>query len=129
MRPIVGALAAGLLIAPMAFPVAAAADQLIGTYVARISWKDHEASDGYKLDTAAQVVRQDRANVHRHIQTDEEDDIDVWFTTNAKRSELEQMLNRKGAIDEATRRAIMDGEPLIEVEVYRNSVRVTLLSG
>ena len=128
MKPIVGALAAGLLIAPMAFPVAAA-DELIGTYVARISWKDHEASDGYKLDTAAQVVRQDRANVHKHIQTDEEDDIDVWFTTNAKRSQFEKMLNKKGAIDQATRRAIMQGEPLIEVEVYRNSVRVTLLSG
>lgn len=128
MKPIVGALAAGLLIAPMALPVAVA-DELIGTYVARISWKDHEASDGYKLDTAAQVVRQDRANVHKHIQTDEEDDIDVWFTTNAKRSQFEKMLNKKGAIDQATRRAIMQGEPLIEVEVYRNSVRVTLLSG
>lgn len=107
----------------------AAAEELVGTYVARISWKDHEASTGRKLDTAAQVVRQDRANVHRHIQTDEEDDIDGWFTTNAKRGEFQQMLEREGAIDEATRRAIMEGEPLIEVEVYRDSVKVVLLSG
>ena len=33
------------------------ADDFLGSYVARMSWKDHEASDGYKLDTAAQVVR------------------------------------------------------------------------
>ena len=97
-------------------PSAALADELLGSYVARISWKDHEASDGYRLDTAAQVVRQDRANVHKHIQTDEEDDIDVWFTTNAKRGRFEQMLNKKGAMNEATRSAILHGEPLIEVD-------------
>jgi len=111
----------------LALPSTAAADELLGLYVARISWKDHEASDGYRLDTAAQVVRQDRANVHMHIQTDEEDDIDVWFTTNAKRSRLEQMLNKKGAMNAATRRAILTGEPLIEVDVYRNGVRVRII--
>ncbi len=105
----------------------AAADTLLGSYQARLSWKDHEASDGYRLDSAAQVVRQDRANVHRHIQTDEEDDIDVWFTTNAKRARFEQMLNRPGAMGQSTRRAILRGEPLIQVDVYRNSVEVTII--
>jgi len=119
----------GVALTLSGMPATASADELLGTYVARISWKDHEASTGKRLDTAAQVVRQDRANVHRHIQTDEEDDIDVWFTTNAKRGQFEKMLNRKGAIDQATSRAILDGEPLIEVEVYRNSVKVILLSG
>ena len=104
----------------------ASADQLLGSYVARISWKDHEASDGYKLDTAAQVVRQDRANVHLHIHTDEEDDIDPWFKTKAKRARFEQMLNKPGAIGGSTRKAILNGEPLIEVTVYRNSVKVQL---
>ncbi|AWC25103.1 hypothetical protein WHT83_10840 [Aminobacter sp. P9b] len=106
---------------------AAQADQLLGTYVARISERDHQASDGYALDSAAQVVRQDRANVHRHIQTDEEDDIDGWFTTNAKRARFEQLLNRPGAMSNSTRSAILHGDPLIEVEVYRESVRVRLL--
>ena len=50
------------------------ADQYLGSYQARLSWQDHEASDGYTLDTAAQVVRQDRANVHTHWHTDEEDE-------------------------------------------------------
>lgn len=106
---------------------AAQADQLLGTYVARISERDHQASDGYALDSAGQVVRQDRANVHRHIQTDEEDDIDGWFTTNAKRARFEQLLNRPGAMSNSTRSAILHGDPLIEVEVYRESVRVRLL--
>ena len=129
MIKLMGLVAIGLVLTHSGLTSPAAADEFLGSYVARISWKDHEASTGRKLDTAAQVVRQDRANVHRHIQTDEEDDIDVWFTTNAKRGELQQMLEREGAIDEATRRAIMEGEPLIEVEVYRDSVKVVLLSG
>ena len=105
----------------------AQADQLLGTYVARISEKDHQASDGYALDSAAQVVRQDRANVHQHIQTDEEDDIDGWFTTKAKRIRFEQLLNKPGAMSNSTRSAILHGEPLIEVQVYRQSVKVRLL--
>ncbi len=129
MIKLMGLVAIGLVLTHSGLTSPAAADEFLGSYVARISWKDHEASTGRKLDTAAQVVRQDRANVHRHIQTDEEDNIDVWFTTNAKRGELQQMLEREGAIDEATRRAIMEGEPLIEVEVYRDSVKVVLLSG
>ena len=128
MKIHVRALALGAALALCGPASIAAADQLLGTYVARISWKDHEASDGYKLDTAAQVVRQDRANVHLHIQTDEEDDIDVWFNSKAKRSRLEQMLNKKGAMNEATRSVILHGEPLIEVQVYRNSVRVTIVN-
>ncbi|CAN7267312.1 hypothetical protein [Aminobacter sp. LjRoot7] len=119
--------AAGLFAALIVGTGVAQADQLLGTYVARISEKDHQASDGYALDSAAQVVRQDRANVHQHIQTDEEDDIDGWFTTKAKRVRFEQLLNKPGAMNNSTRNAILHGEPLIEVQVYRQSVKVRLL--
>ncbi|WP_395447728.1 hypothetical protein ACHMW7_22820 [Aminobacter sp. UC22_36] len=120
-------IAAGLVAALLLGSGAAQADTLLGTYVARISEKDHLASDGYVLDSAAQVVRQDRANVHKHIQTDEEDDIDDWFTTNAKRARFEQLLNKADAMSNSTRSAILHGEPLIEVQVYRQSVKVRLL--
>lgn len=120
-------IAAGLAAAFLLGTSAVQADQLLGTYVARLSEKDHQASDGYALDSAAQVVRQDRANVHRHIQTDEEDDIDDWFTNNAKRARFEQLLNKPGAMNNSTRSAILRGEPLIEVQVYRQSVKVRLL--
>lgn len=118
---------AAAVVAMLGADVAAAQDQYLGSYVARLSWKDHEASDGYELDTAAQVVRQDRANVHSGFHTDEEDDFDNWFTSNSRRARFERMLNRPGAMSQGTRRAIMRGEPLVEVEVYRNSVRVNLV--
>lgn len=105
----------------------AAADQYLGSYVARLSWQDHHASDGYRLDNAAQVVRQDRANVHKFGYIDQEDDDDGWFGSADARARLQRMLEARGAMDQATKRAIMGGEPLVEVEVYRASVRVTVL--
>ena len=73
------------------------------------------------------MVRQDRANVHRGIHTDEVDDFDNWFTSNSRRARFEQMLNRPSAMSQGTRRAILRGEPLVEVEVYRNAVRVSII--
>ena len=106
---------------------AAAADEYLGTYVARISEQDHQASDGYPLDTAAQMVRQDRANWHKFGNGDSEDQDDPWFTSNGQRARLEKLLGQGGAMSSATRRAIVNGEPLIEVEVYRNSVVVRII--
>ena len=104
---------------------AASADEFLGSYVARISEQDHQASDGYPLDTAAQMVRQDRANWHKFGTCDPEDQNDLWFRTNDQRARLERMLGQGGAMSEATRSAIVNGEPLIQVDVYRNHVEVT----
>ena len=105
----------------------ASAQTALGSYVARLSDNDHYASDGYKLDTAAQVVRQDRANWHRFGRGDPEDEDDPWFTSNSKRAEFEKLLNKSGAISQSARRAIMGGEPLVRVTVYRNSVKVEIV--
>ncbi|KAB2951494.1 MAG: hypothetical protein F9K19_18855 [Rhizobiaceae bacterium] len=105
----------------------AMADQFLGSYVARISSSDHYASDGYALDTAAQMVRQDRANFHRFGIRDPEDDSDPWFRTTAARARFEKMLNKSSAMSGATRNAIANGEPLVEVEVYSSSVRVRII--
>ena len=118
---------AGLLLASLLGTAAARADDMLGSYVARISDRDHQASDGYALETAAQMVRQDRANWHKFGNGDQEDQDDPWFTTNAKRERLQRLLDQGGAMNQATRRAIVNGEPLIEVEVYRNSVRVRIV--
>jgi len=118
-------LAAGVI--AMALSSTASAQELLGSYVARISGQDHRASDGYPLDTAAQMVRQDRANVHRFGLVDAEDNDDPWFGTANARARLEQMLNRPGAMDQRTRQAISRGEPVIQVDVYRNAVAVRLL--
>ena len=120
-------LAAALATFATAPGITAAQDGLLGSYVARISQADHYASDGYRLDTAAQMVRQDRANVHRFGRIDAEDDDDPWFRTADARARMERLLNRRGSMDQATRQAIARGEPVVRVDVYRNSLRVSVL--
>lgn len=119
------AFAAFALIPLLAVP--ALADTYLGSYVARLSQQDHHASDGYALDTAAQVVRQDRAYWHRFGYGDPEDEDDPWFATAQARARFEQLLNQSGSMNGATRQAIFNGAPLVKVDVYRNSVRVTIL--
>jgi len=118
---------AGLLLASLLGAGAAHADDMLGSYVARISARDHRASDGYALDSAAQMVRQDRANWHKFHRRDRDDQGDEWFTTDDQRADLQRMLERPGAMSASTKRAIVNGEPLIQVDVYENSVRVSIL--
>ncbi|RWN17832.1 MAG: hypothetical protein EOR94_16935 [Mesorhizobium sp.] len=118
---------AGLLLASLLGVVAAHADDMLGSYVARISDRDHQASDGYALDNAAQMVRQDRANWHKFHRRDRDDEADGWFRTNGQRADLQRMLERGGAMSSSTKRAIVNGEPLIQVDVYENNVRVSIL--
>ncbi|ESY12022.1 hypothetical protein NKH64_22475 [Mesorhizobium sp. M0999] len=118
---------AGLLLAsPIAVGGAQAGDEL-GSYVARISDRDHHASDGYELSSAAQMVRQDRANWHKFHRRDADDQGDDWFRSNDDRAYLERMLKRGGAMSSSTRNAIVNGEPLIQVDVYSDSVHVSIL--
>ncbi len=58
------AAAAAILVAATC-ATAASADEFLGSYIARISYNDHQASDGFPLESAAQMVRQDRANWHK----------------------------------------------------------------
>lgn len=104
----------------------ALADQFLGSYVARIGQADHFASDGYRLDTVEQMVRQDRANYHKSGIQDPEDEYDPWFQTAQARARFEKLLYKSG-MSGATRSAIANGEPLVEVKVYRNSVRVRII--
>lgn len=116
------------LLTTIIFAVPADADEFLGSYVARITQDDKHASDGYPLDTAAQMVRQDRANWHKFGRGDAEDEDDPWFGSAEARSRLERMLNRGGAMSQATKRAITRGQPVIRVAVYRQSVRVEILA-
>ena len=105
----------------------AAADSYLGSYVTRISQDDKFASDNYPLSTAAQMIRQDRANWHRFGRGDAEDEDDPWFGSADARARLERMAGRGGAMSEATRRAIVRGFPVIQVDVFRESVRVEVI--
>ncbi|AZO16237.1 hypothetical protein EJ069_16855 [Mesorhizobium sp. M2A.F.Ca.ET.043.05.1.1] len=118
---------AGLVAAATLVAGSARADDMLGSYVARISDRDHRASDGYPLSSAAQMVRQDRANWHKFHRRDSDDQGDPWFRSDGSRADLQRMLERGGAMSSATRRAIVNGEPLIEVDVYSDSVRVSIV--
>jgi len=66
------------------------ANDMMGSCIARISERDHHASDGYTLDNAAQIVRQDRANWHRFHQRDRDDEVGAWFRTDDQRARLQR---------------------------------------
>ncbi|MEM1287348.1 MAG: hypothetical protein AAGH60_03250 [Pseudomonadota bacterium] len=104
----------------------AAQGRLLAVYQARISEQDHRNSQGDRLSTVAGILRQDRANFHRFDQADPEDEIDDVFTTAEERARFEQLVSR-GLVRTDTRRAILGGNPLIEVSVYSGRVDVVVL--
>jgi hypothetical protein len=105
--------------------------QLIGSYVALLSEVDHFNSSGQRLTSAAAIIRQDRANFHRFGKRDSDDQSDTFFADEGNRAALEQMLER-GHADPGVISRIVNGTPLIRVDVYRATdgpfVRVTLLN-
>jgi hypothetical protein len=102
----------------------------IGSYVARLSEGDHFNSSGQRLTSAAAIIRQDRANVHRYGKRDLDDENDTFFADEGNRAVLEQMLDR-GRADPGVLSRIVNGTPRIRVDIYRGVdgpfVRVTLL--
>ncbi|MCE1237777.1 MAG: hypothetical protein LWW93_15615 [Hyphomicrobiales bacterium] len=111
------ALLAAALAAPLAFAAPASAQQLIESYTARLSRADHFNSYGERLSSPAAIIRQDRANFHKFGVRDSEDEGDRYFSDMANRALMERLLER-GRTTGAARRAIVNGTPLIRVDVY-----------
>src|SRR5262249_34463515 len=70
------------------------AQQLLESYQAFLSERDHFNSNGQRLTTAAAIIRQDRANVHRFGLRDPDDESDSYFADEKNRSTLERLLNQ-----------------------------------
>lgn len=116
-----------LAFAALAFlPQNVRADQLLDTYVARLSYADHHNSKGQPITTVAGIIRQDRANFHKFGQEDPEDTYDSVFGNAHNREVLESKLAR-GHCSASARRSILYGTPLIRVKIYRTHVDVTVL--
>ena len=107
------AFAVALLAAPQAH-----AQQLISSYVALLSQADHFNSNGQRLTTAAEVIRQDRANYHRFGIRDGADQNDPYFGDMNNRAALENMINR-GGTSAAVQQRIINSTPLVQVDIYR----------
>ena len=116
---------ASLLVLIAAGPLAAQHGPL-GHYTARLSSRDHFNSNGERLRTVAGIIRQDRANLYRFGRGDREDQADDFFDDQANRAALERLIAR-GRISRAASNAIINGEPLIHVDIFQGFIVVTVL--
>ena len=98
-----------------------------GAYRARLSARDHVNSSGSALKKVIDILRQDRANVHRGTHRDAEDQMDDRFACAQARETLASMpvTVSGGARAEAR---IVGGTPIVEVQVTNGEVRVEIVS-
>ena len=112
-------------------PVQTARAQILGeyteTYTARLSPADHYNSNGVRLRSAAAIIRQDRANYYVYGIRDNEDEPDSYFSVKRNRERMEQMLENGRATPDAIYR-IVNGTPLIRVDIYSTGINVTVVS-
>lgn len=116
-RPAAASLAAAAAVAAAGLAAPAAGQGFIISYSAFIGTADLYNSAGQRLTEPWQVLRQDRANVHRYGISQPGDDWDPVFHDIDARAAMER-LAMQGAISPAARRAIMRGGVLVLVEVY-----------
>ncbi len=119
-----------LLVFTLACVTRLTADTLLESYVAVLSGNDHFSSKGARLDNAAAIIRQDRANFHKLGKRDAGDQTDRFFADANNRESLEQLLSR-GHAKPSSLRAIVNGTPTVTVSIYqtdggRNYVNVVI---
>ncbi|MGD9476540.1 UNVERIFIED_ORG: hypothetical protein LHK14_16960 [Roseateles sp. XES5] len=106
--------------AVMAVSGAAHADELLESYNAYIGQDDLYNSSGARLTQPWQVIRQDRANVHRFGISQPGDDTDGYFDSARNRDLAERMI-RDGRMENSAARSLLRGDVRIYVEVWRGS--------
>lgn len=99
---------------------AARADELIESYGAYIGQDDLYNSSNERLTQPWQVIRQDRANVHRFGVRQPGDDIDGFFAS-ARNRELAERMIRNGRIEGSAARRLLNGDVRINVEIWRGA--------
>ena len=97
---------------------AARADELIESYGAYIGQDDLYNSNNERLTQPWQVIRQDRANVHRFGVRQRGDEVDGFFSSSRNRDLAERMI-RNGRIERSAGRSIVRGNVAVEVEIWR----------
>lgn len=97
------------------------------TYRARLSHRDHQNSGGKRLTKAQDILRQDRANYYKQS-GDTEDQKDSYFYTSEERASMEYMnIYPIGASGNILQNKIINGTPLVEVEVRPNGLYIKIL--
>ena len=95
-------------------------------YRARLSSEDHVNSSGTPLKKVADILRQDRANYHRGLHRDTEDQDDGRFAAAETREALASMPVTVRGGEKAEER-ILHGTPLVEVKISAGAVQVEIL--
>ena len=93
-------------------------------YSAYISENDLYNSNGDRLRHTWQIIRQDRANVHRYGLADADDEGDYFFDNADNRALLESLV-AEGHISRAAGRAIVQGDVWIYVQVFGRGDRAS----
>jgi YARHG domain-containing protein len=96
------------------------AQQLIESYQAVLSERDHFNSNGQRLTSAAAIIRQDRANFHRFGFRDAADEDDKFFADEGNRAALERLLEH-GRADPGVISRIVNDTPFVRVEVWHGN--------
>ena len=96
------------------------AQQLLESYVAILSERDHFNSNGQRLTTAAAIIAQDRANFHRFGLRDPADEDDKFFADEYNRAALDRMLEH-GRAEPGVISRIVNGTPLVRVQVWKGN--------
>ena len=99
----------------------------VESYVARLSARDHFNSNVQRLTSAAAIIRQDRANYYVYGIRDREDEPDTFFQSKENRALLEGLLEH-GRSSPAAIDRVVNGTPLIRVDVYQNFITVSIVS-
>jgi hypothetical protein len=100
------------------------AQEVIDEYSAYISEDDLYNSNGDRLRQPWQIIRQDRANVHRYGLIDADDEGDNFFDDADNRALLERLV-ANGGLSRAASRAIVKGNIGIYVQVFGRGNRAT----
>jgi hypothetical protein len=111
------------LVLALVLATPAAAQQLIASYTAFIGPRDLVGEDGRRLHEPWQILRQDRANFHRHGIRQFADEGDPVFASVAARAQIEALL-RQGRITPEARRAIQRGNLIVHVQVWDGGDRL-----
>jgi len=95
------------------------------TYRARLSEKDHVDDEGNRIGDAGLVLARDRMNYHYNFARDEEDGYDQGVDSEDTVAMFGHLVGR--ALSPEMKRVILEGTPLVEVEVYDNGLGVEIL--
>ena len=99
---------------------------LIERYQARLGSAAHYNSNGQRLWSAPAIIRQERANFYNGIR-EPESQGESFFSDYNNRARLESLLENGWASQDVVNE-IVNGTPLIQVDVFDTGVKVFILS-